>query len=247
VTTGLLERGWAVAMGQRFRIAAPPGIRVSYAALPAADAAGFAGDLAEMLRQRPSRARLSRAGRPLGQRADGDGAAGLVQRGQLGVVAEPARGLVHGGELGVGQRPASGCRPGQVPSGACADTRRTRMHTSGACAGSRVRYAACSGWSMDDTYCVEVLTQISAATRALQAVATRPARRPPGSLRHPGHRAGRPGRPGQGQGGGGGNLPPGQVLTPASGPARTWGPRRGRARPQSRPSAPRPGRRRSAG
>ena len=64
----------------------------------------------------------------------------------------------------------------------------------------------------EDTYCVDVLTQISAATRALQAVAI-------GLLEdHLGHcvtqaiEKRRPGRPGQGQGGRRGHLPAGQVL-----------------------------------
>lgn len=35
----------------------------------------------------------------------------------------------------------------------------------------RARFAACSGWWRRDTYCIDVLTQVSAATKALQAVA----------------------------------------------------------------------------
>ncbi len=46
---GLLARGWAVAGGERFRIASPPAIRVTIADLPAADAARFAADLAATL------------------------------------------------------------------------------------------------------------------------------------------------------------------------------------------------------
>jgi DNA-binding transcriptional MocR family regulator len=56
IAAALLAAGWAVAPGQRFRIAAPPGIRISYAELPPADAAVFAGDLARCLRPRPGRA-----------------------------------------------------------------------------------------------------------------------------------------------------------------------------------------------
>jgi DNA-binding transcriptional MocR family regulator len=47
--------GWAVAPGQRFRIAAPPGVRISFARLDEADAASFAADFARVLRHRASR------------------------------------------------------------------------------------------------------------------------------------------------------------------------------------------------
>ena len=52
---GMAEAGWAVAPGQRFRIAAPPGVRISFAMLEADDAASFAADFARALRHRPSR------------------------------------------------------------------------------------------------------------------------------------------------------------------------------------------------
>ncbi len=55
VASWLAEAGWAVAPGQRFRIAAPPGIRISFATLDTADAASFAADVARALRHRPSR------------------------------------------------------------------------------------------------------------------------------------------------------------------------------------------------
>ena len=55
VASALAEAGWAVAPGQRFRIAAPPGIRISFAALEAADAASLAAEVARALRHRPSR------------------------------------------------------------------------------------------------------------------------------------------------------------------------------------------------
>jgi DNA-binding transcriptional MocR family regulator len=55
VASSLAEAGWAVAPGQRFRIAAPPGVRISFATLEAADAASFAADFARALRHRPSR------------------------------------------------------------------------------------------------------------------------------------------------------------------------------------------------
>jgi len=55
VASSLAEAGWAVAPGQRFRIAAPPGVRISFATLEAADAVPFAADFARALRHRPSR------------------------------------------------------------------------------------------------------------------------------------------------------------------------------------------------
>jgi len=55
VASALAEAGWAVAPGQRFRIAAPPGIRISFASLEVADAASLAAEVARALRHRPSR------------------------------------------------------------------------------------------------------------------------------------------------------------------------------------------------
>ncbi len=55
VASRLAEAGWAVAPGQRFRIAAPPGVRISFATLDAADAPSFAADFARALRHRASR------------------------------------------------------------------------------------------------------------------------------------------------------------------------------------------------
>jgi DNA-binding transcriptional MocR family regulator len=52
---GIASAGWAVAPGQRFRMAAPPGIRISFATLDPADAASFAADVARALRHRRSR------------------------------------------------------------------------------------------------------------------------------------------------------------------------------------------------
>ncbi|MBI4266520.1 MAG: aminotransferase class I/II-fold pyridoxal phosphate-dependent enzyme [Acidobacteria bacterium] len=49
VVRGLADRGWAVAAGERFRIQAAPGIRVTTAALMPSDAERFAGDLAAVL------------------------------------------------------------------------------------------------------------------------------------------------------------------------------------------------------
>jgi DNA-binding transcriptional MocR family regulator len=55
IASGLAEAGWAVAPGQRFRIAAPPGVRISFATLDQADAASFAADFGRALRHRASR------------------------------------------------------------------------------------------------------------------------------------------------------------------------------------------------
>jgi DNA-binding transcriptional MocR family regulator len=52
---GLAAAGWAVAPGQRFRIASPPGVRISFARLEEADAASFAAEFARALRHRASR------------------------------------------------------------------------------------------------------------------------------------------------------------------------------------------------
>ncbi len=55
VASSLAAAGWAVAPGQRFRIAAPPGVRISYARLAEPDAASFAAEFARALRHRASR------------------------------------------------------------------------------------------------------------------------------------------------------------------------------------------------
>jgi DNA-binding transcriptional MocR family regulator len=55
VASSLAQAGWAVAPGQRFRVAAPPGVRISFSTLEAADAALFAADFARALRHRPAR------------------------------------------------------------------------------------------------------------------------------------------------------------------------------------------------
>jgi DNA-binding transcriptional MocR family regulator len=54
-TSALLDHGWAVAPGERFRIASPPGIRIGIATLTATEAAALAADLASALRARPRR------------------------------------------------------------------------------------------------------------------------------------------------------------------------------------------------
>jgi DNA-binding transcriptional MocR family regulator len=55
VTSGLLGRGWAVAPGERFRIASPPGIRIGIGTLTPAESARLAADLSECLTRRPRR------------------------------------------------------------------------------------------------------------------------------------------------------------------------------------------------
>jgi DNA-binding transcriptional MocR family regulator len=55
VTGGLLERGWAVAPGERFRIASPPGIRIGTGTLTREEASRLAADIAEGLARRPRR------------------------------------------------------------------------------------------------------------------------------------------------------------------------------------------------
>ena len=55
VASALAAAGWAVAPGRRFRIAAPPGIRICYATLGTEEAGPFAADLARALRDRAAR------------------------------------------------------------------------------------------------------------------------------------------------------------------------------------------------
>jgi DNA-binding transcriptional MocR family regulator len=52
---GMAAAGWAVAPGQRFRIAAPSGVRISFARLAESDAPAFAADFGRALRHRASR------------------------------------------------------------------------------------------------------------------------------------------------------------------------------------------------
>jgi DNA-binding transcriptional MocR family regulator len=54
-TSALLDRGWAVAPGERFRTGSPPGIRIGIATLTAAESGQLAADLASILRRRPQR------------------------------------------------------------------------------------------------------------------------------------------------------------------------------------------------
>jgi DNA-binding transcriptional MocR family regulator len=54
-TSALLDRGWAVAPGERFRLRSAPGIRMGVATLTAAEASKLAADLSACLRIRPRR------------------------------------------------------------------------------------------------------------------------------------------------------------------------------------------------
>jgi DNA-binding transcriptional MocR family regulator len=53
--SALLDHGWAVAPGERFRIASPPGIRIGIATLTQPEIARLAADLSDSLRRRPRR------------------------------------------------------------------------------------------------------------------------------------------------------------------------------------------------
>jgi DNA-binding transcriptional MocR family regulator len=55
LTAGLLERGWAVAPGERFRLASPTAVRIGIATLSAPDARRLAADVASCLRGEPAR------------------------------------------------------------------------------------------------------------------------------------------------------------------------------------------------
>jgi DNA-binding transcriptional MocR family regulator len=55
VASALAAAGWAVAPGRRFRIAAPPGVRISYPALRTEEAGAFADAFARALASRPAR------------------------------------------------------------------------------------------------------------------------------------------------------------------------------------------------
>ncbi len=55
VTSALLDRGWAVAPGERFRIASAPGIRIGIATLTETEIAQLAADVYASLSQRPRR------------------------------------------------------------------------------------------------------------------------------------------------------------------------------------------------
>ena len=54
-TSALLDRGWAVAPGERFRIAARPGIRIGTGTLTSEEAARLAADLHSVLQRQPRR------------------------------------------------------------------------------------------------------------------------------------------------------------------------------------------------
>jgi DNA-binding transcriptional MocR family regulator len=58
VTVGMLERGWAVARGENFRLESAPGIRISTARLDPAEAPALAADLGAALNERQARTHL---------------------------------------------------------------------------------------------------------------------------------------------------------------------------------------------
>src|SRR5262249_35869701 len=68
ITTALLQRGWAVAPGERFRITAPPGIRIGTGTLTSDEASRLAADIADCLAPRALRPARVR-GQPTGGRA----------------------------------------------------------------------------------------------------------------------------------------------------------------------------------
>jgi DNA-binding transcriptional MocR family regulator len=53
VVTHLLEAGWAVSAGERFRLESPPAVRICIASLPVEDAPRLAADLARVLAPEP--------------------------------------------------------------------------------------------------------------------------------------------------------------------------------------------------
>ena len=55
MSSALLDRGWAVAPGQRFRLTSPPGIRIGIATLTAAETGRLAADISACLQLRPRR------------------------------------------------------------------------------------------------------------------------------------------------------------------------------------------------
>ena len=55
MSSALLDRGWAVAPGQRFRLTSPPGIRIGIATLTAAETERLAADISACLHLRPRR------------------------------------------------------------------------------------------------------------------------------------------------------------------------------------------------
>ena len=55
VTAGLLEAGWAVLPGERFRVSTGPGLRVAFSTLRETESPALAAALASCLRQQPVR------------------------------------------------------------------------------------------------------------------------------------------------------------------------------------------------
>jgi DNA-binding transcriptional MocR family regulator len=134
VASSLVSAGWAVAPGQRFRIAAPPGVRISFAGLEAADAASFAADFARALRHRAARLDLADAH---GQQAT----LGLWQRSgrqrRRACCACPRVGSCAGG-------PCSGpCPPARCPRSGFTCVVASRRRCRGRAAGWRGLTSGC--------------------------------------------------------------------------------------------------------
>lgn len=55
VVTRLIEAGWAVSPGERFRLKSPTAVRIGHGTLQPEEAAKFVGDLSEILRRPPQR------------------------------------------------------------------------------------------------------------------------------------------------------------------------------------------------
>jgi len=125
VASALAAAGWAVAPGRRFRIAAPPGVRISYATLREDEAEPLADAFARALATRTARLDLSSRGRGAGgggEDADHWRAERERAGGQLGEAGGPQQvfdraggvaGRVGGGSgaagLGRDRDPAAGC------------------------------------------------------------------------------------------------------------------------------------------
>ena len=50
---GMLQRGWAITAGERWRLRAGPAVRITISTLRADESEGLADDLAEVLERRP--------------------------------------------------------------------------------------------------------------------------------------------------------------------------------------------------
>jgi DNA-binding transcriptional MocR family regulator len=55
VVSGLMEAGWAVSPGERFRVASPPAVRIAHSTMHPEEAGRFVSDLTRVLRRSPHR------------------------------------------------------------------------------------------------------------------------------------------------------------------------------------------------